>query len=307
VASVLLDLKRKAREMKKQTVLGACVAILIAISVTPVRAQGVLADSYPQTDGFLIGLPNDSGAVMTIAWDGTNYWAVSGGSAGGVRLAQYDDSGNVLQTYSPGLDFRSVFTRAGDTTLYARTYASRTIYVQMSPGQFAPALSLVGGNLDDQSSVVWNGDGTELIAMKGGTVSRWGETGAFLGTLTLSGFGTLGSENTYPQDRGIAVGTFGQGFFLTYSAGTVSAWDPATGSRVGTASLEGASTSFDSHFSFSYTNGDAFVASAFGGSWQGFAILDEVIVAKPLTLTSKSGSTQVGAQQCTSAASSTCR
>jgi hypothetical protein len=76
----------------------------------------------------------------------------------------------------------------------------------------------------------------------------------------------------------------------------VSAWDPATGSRVGTASLEGASTSFDSHFSFSYTNGDAFVASAFGGSWQGFAILDEVIVAKPLTLTSKSGSTQVGAQ-----------
>jgi hypothetical protein len=204
--------------------------------------------------------------TMTMAHDGSSYWSTTGGSPTGTRLAQYNASGVLQTTYAPGLDFRSVFTDAGGN-IYARTVVNRTIYRMTSPGVFSSLLSLSGGPLDVQSSVVFNGDGTEFIAMGAGVVSRWDLTGTFLGTVALAGYG-LSGESSYPQNRGIAaVGDY----WLTYSNGTLSAWNSA-GSRVDQTTLTGAGTSFDSHFSLSYANGHVFVIDVANGNWRGFDV-----------------------------------
>lgn len=139
--------------------------------------------------------------TMTIAFDGTNYWSSSGGGPGGTRYAEYTSSGSLVATFAPGLDFRSVFTDAGGN-VYAREYSNPTIFKQTSPGVFAPSgIVLSGGPLDAQSAVVFNGAGTEFIAMQAGTVSRWNTLGTYLGSVTLSGWGSIDGENNYPQYR----------------------------------------------------------------------------------------------------------
>jgi len=57
-----------------------------------------------------------SSTTMTMAYDGTNYWECSGGSTSGVRLGSHTSAGAPLATYSPGLDFRSIFTSALETS-----------------------------------------------------------------------------------------------------------------------------------------------------------------------------------------------
>jgi hypothetical protein len=126
----------------------------------------------------------------------------------------------------------------------------------------------VGGTLDNQSSVHWNSAGTELIAMTSGVVYRWNAAGTFLGSVTLSGFGSLNGENVIPQNRAIMSAG---GYYLTYSAGVLSAWD-AIGNRVKTTILTGAGTSGDSYWSVSYTNGRVWVLDASGGTWRGYAV-----------------------------------
>ncbi len=208
--------------------------------------------------------------TMTLAFDGTNYWSSSGGGSGGARLARYDSAGVLLATYSPGLDLRSVFTDASGT-VFARAFSDATIYRQTGAGTFINSgVSLSGGNLDPQSSIVLNDTETEYLAMNAGIVSRWSTNGTYLGSVNLLGFGSVAGENAYPQNRGIAVvGSF----WLTYHTnGVLSVWDPA-GNRVMQAKLSGAGTSyFDSPFSFSYGNGKVFVVDAAGGQWRGYDV-----------------------------------
>src|SRR5439155_13699480 len=87
-------------------------------------------------------------------------------------------------------------------------------------------------------------------------------------------------------NRGIAA--LGNSWF-TYSNGTLSVWDQ-TGNRVGTTTLIGAGTSFDSHFSLSEANGKVFIVTTAGGTWDGYAVgfsvtgsvpADGAIVAAP--------------------------
>ncbi len=207
--------------------------------------------------------------TMTIAWDGTSYWSSSGGGAGGVRYAKYSGAGAALGTYSPGIDFRSVFTKGGNgATVYAREYASNLIKQQGAAGVFSNVITLAGGALDAQAAVVWNEDASELVAFNAGTVSRWSAAGASIGTVALTGFGNLNGENTQPQNRGIVkVG----GYYFTYSAGVLSAWS-AAGARVKTTVLTSAGTSSDSYYSLSYANGRIFVVDAAGGSWRGYPV-----------------------------------
>src|SRR5262249_24115077 len=76
------------------------------------------------------------------------------------------------------------------------------------------------------------------------------------------------AENNYPQDRGIAA--LGNNW-LTYSNGTLSVWDQ-TGNRIGTTTLVGAGTSFDSHFSLSEANDKVFIVTQASGTWDGYAV-----------------------------------
>lgn len=202
-----------------------------------------------------------------IAWDGTNYWAVSGGSSSGARLGRYDSNGVLVTTYSPGLDFRSIFTNS-DGALLARAYNDRVIYRQGTPGVFTNSgVSLTGGSLYSQAAVVLNGNGTEFLAMYSGVVSRWSASGAYLGSVSLQGFGTLTGENTSPQNRALAVA--GE-FWLTVAGNQlVSVWDNA-GNRLFVTTLSQSGTVLSSYYSFSYANSKVFISDGSGGLWRGY-------------------------------------
>jgi hypothetical protein len=245
----------------------AATSINVPIISGPVSATGSsFRTNYFASLTFTNGLP---ATTMPIAFDGTNYWSCSGGTTTGLRLARYDTNGVLLSTYAPGLDFRSVFTD-GTGLVLARAYSDRTIYLQSTPGVFvASGVTLNGGTLDAQSSVVLNGSATEYIAMSAGVVSRWDTAGNYLGAVNLQGFGIVSGENGTPQSHSLA--TFGD-FWLTYNgAGILSVWE-ATGTRLAQITLSGAGTSSDSSWGFSYCNGKAFVVDSATGLWRGFDV-----------------------------------
>jgi hypothetical protein len=231
--------------------------------VPPLLAKPAYDASVTFQDAAAVGSTR-----MTITFDGTNYWSCAGGSPG-LTLAQYSGAGALLGTFM-GPDFRSIFTVKGKSAqIYLRAYGDDVVKTMPSPGTYLAGTTLVGGTLDAQSSVVWNPAGTEYVAMNAGTLDRWSAAGAHIQSLALVGFGTGDpTENTYPQNRGvIAVGPY----YLTYVNQKLSAWD-ASGTRVKTVTLNGAGTSFDSHFSLSWANSMVFIVDSGGGTWRGYAI-----------------------------------
>ena len=179
------------------------IAALVVLSPTVALADGIFQASYNETITF----PNMTGNqhAQMIAFDGTHYWSCDGGSTGGDRLSEYDASGTWLANYQPGIDFRSCFTNNNTSPLYACEHDSNVIRVQTSPGVFGTHVTLTGGSLDDQSSVVLNSNGGgDFIAMSGGLVNSWGADGNHNGTTTLSGFGTMFDEASYPANCKIA-------------------------------------------------------------------------------------------------------
>jgi len=217
-----------------------------------------------------VAFTNAIAATITgITFDGTNYWDCSGSSSGGVRLGRYNSAGVPAATYSPGLDFRSIFTRA-DGTVLARAYNTNAIYQQTSPGVFVNSgVSLTGGSLYYQSAVVLNQAGTEYDAMASGVVSRWNTNGVYIGSVNLQGFGSVSGENASPQNRGLA--TFGN-IWLTYNGnGVLSGWS-FSGDRVFQTVLPGAASGSTPAWSFSYCNGKVFLVDATGKTWQSFDI-----------------------------------
>ena len=263
-------------------VAGTSNQVALAVSVaTPTGCEGAAAAAVPITLGFSVhtnvtftdALP---ASTMPMAFDGTNYWSASGGSTAGTRLAKYSLSGNVVATYSPGLDFRSLTTEPNGTLL-ARAFDSGVIYMMTSPGEFVSSgVTLTGGSLDPQSSVVLNGNATEFDAQSGGVVSRWSTNGTYLGAVNLIAFGAVPGEQASPQNRGLAV--LGN-LWLTYNgAGVLSLWDSA-GNRVTELALPGAGTSNDSDWSFSFCNGKVFIVDVAGSTWRGFDLFGGATVA----------------------------
>ncbi len=253
------------------------IALAIAALAAPLATAAAQfnSPSYNASKVFPNGSPNQH--EMGMAWDGSSYWSVDGGNTNGIRITSYDASGNVTNTYSPGLDFRSIFTDASGQ-VFGRQFNDNTIYQMTAPGTFTAAVTLTGGSLNAQSSVVLNGAFNEFIAMNLGVVNRWSLTGAHLGTTNLIGFGTLGNEGSYPQNRGIA--SLGADW-LTYDSGTLSLWD-TNGNRTGTTILNGAGQTFDSYFSFSHAaDNRVWVADDLVGDWRGYVVDQQVVVATP--------------------------
>lgn len=206
--------------------------------------------------------------AVSIAWDGTNYWAVSGGSTTGLRAVQYAEDGMQVASFEPGLDFRSIFAQGdGTTPLYARTFDDADVSVMDMPGVFSVDTTLGASDpeLSDAAAVVWDDEAGVFIALSQGAVLRWGADGTFAGGVALSGFGTEPGESDFPSTRSLA---FGQGCYLTYADGVLSSWDPE-GQRVDSATLEAAAT-FESELSLSFANGMVFLAD--GANWRGFEV-----------------------------------
>ena len=197
--------------------------------------------------------PTLSGAVVGLAWDGTNLWSGSGGGASGNRLARQLADGSLDALFAPGIDVRSIFTQ-GDGTgpIYVRAFNSSTLRVQGMPGVFADDVMLAVADpvLATGSSVAWDDDLDEFISTTSGVVQRWAADGSFTGVTTLVGYGDLSGEGEFPVDLRVA---WAQGCYLTYADGVVSSWDVG-GERVDTVTV--AITQGDlADVSFSYANG----------------------------------------------------
>jgi hypothetical protein len=203
---------------------------------------------------------------MTLAHNGTVYVDSQGGSSP-MPVTVYNANGGVVTTVNVPLDFRSVFERHdGTADLYARAYNSRVIYQRTPAGaqQVAATLS-INGPLDAQSAVVWDPTRTLYLANNFGTVAAWNSRGTFISSTPLAGM--VAAELASPQGRGLAVSP--GGCMLTYHAGVVSSWN-TNGTRADTLQLVGAGTTFDSYWSFSYTNGLFWVADSAGGNWRAY-------------------------------------
>jgi len=254
--------------MRKVSSFASMIA-LAGLAGGSVLGQGIFQPSYNETTSFN-GAP---GALeqtsMNMTFGGGHYWSASGGASGGNRLAEWDNTGAHVASYQPGIDMRSVFTVGGSgSPVYARGFSSRTIQRQTSPGVFTTHVTLNGGSLNSQSQVEFNSDGTEYIAHNAGAVSRWDLSGNSLGSVSLSGFGSMFDENVYPANRGVVSAG---GYYLTYSNGNLSAWD-ASGARVGNTVLNGAGQSRNSHFSLSWANDMIWVIDVANGTWRGYLI-----------------------------------
>ena len=240
------------------------------ISITPLPTLSTgcsLRTNYFANLVFIDALP---ATTMPMAFDGTNYWEVGGGTTTGNRLAQFDANGVLLGTYQPGLDFRSIFTDG--KCLLARVYNSPVIYRMVSPGVFTNSgVTLVGGTLNLQASVVMNAAATEYLALGLGAVSRWDNRGNYLGSVALNGYGSLAGESGTQSFRLAVLGEF----WLTYNAaGVMSVWDN-TGNRLANVVLSAATNSLDAIYSFSACNGKVFTVDVAGGAWRAFDICNE--------------------------------
>ncbi len=242
---------------------------LAALAASSAFGQGIFQPSYNQTTSF-DGSPGQLlQHPMGITYDGNHYWTCGGGSPGGIRLAEFDGGGSWVASYEPGIDFRAIFTVGGNgSQVYGRGYSSSDIVRMTSPGVFTTHVTLSGGIPDAQSNVVFNSTGDEYVAHSNGTISRWDLSGNSAGTVSLSGYGSMFSEGSYPNNRGVICAG---GYYLTYSNGNLSAWD-GSGTRVGNTVLNGAGSSFDSHFSFGWGNGMVWVCDGLNSTWRGYQI-----------------------------------
>jgi hypothetical protein len=205
-----------------------------------------------------------------LAWDGTDYWDVHCGFANVKNEGEYSGAFTLLNQYQTTLDFRSIFTINGQAgTVYARQFNDPVIYTQTGPGTFAAGVTLTGGTLNLQAKVMLNTAGTELVENNSGTVNRWNaQNGTFIGTVTLNGFGTLNTENAFPQNVSMATAS---GLYLTYSNGVLSAWS-TTGSRLATTTLTAGGNSLDANISISYANGLVWIVDVTAGTWRGYNV-----------------------------------
>lgn len=244
--------------------------LVVAATALPMVAQGQFASSsYSASKSF--GATPLVGTTMTLAHSSTTgYWA-SSGCCGGLDLANYDNDGNLLATYSNTFDFRSLMADATGT-IYARMYADHRIYRMDAPNMFTTYIGLELP-IYEQSSVTFNSAGTEFIALFDGAVHRWNLAGQSLGFTTLVGFGDDDCEDSYPQNRGVVAAG---GYYFTVDGGCggnerVFAWSESTGQRTGDALLlSSGNNQYNTNFSLSYADGLLWLVDDNGGTWRGY-------------------------------------
>ena len=224
---------------------------------------------------------------MTTAFDGQYYYHCSGGSGSqfGVSLSKIDpNTGVVVETYSPGISFRSIFTMAecDNTTLncpiYSRGFNSNMIQVMRNQdGNFVDYLELKGGTLTSQEGVKFDSVRNVFFAQRDGALDRWnGNTGEYVDTLELVEYGTGDDtdELEYPEERGVAYAAGCGDYYVTYNGerDMLSFWSASNGSRLFRYELSGLGGSFSTVFSVSYANGHAFLVNGDLSSVFGYQI-----------------------------------
>lgn len=105
---------------------------------------------------------------MSITYDGKHYYTINGGNEARCVINEYDEKGNVVDTYDVGLDGRSILYNPQDRTLYVKVYGTDLYSVNLTDE--SAEIVLVNVFKDDNSSVGISADGKELYELVNGVV-----------------------------------------------------------------------------------------------------------------------------------------
>lgn len=238
------------------------VVLLFVALVSFNRVSSVLPQNggFPEhlnyTITFRDGLfGRDAFHTMGLAWDGCHYISVSGGNTDGNRLAFYSKNGTLMQLYSPGLDFRSIFTTATrhhrHSHVMVRLFGNNTLLRMREPDLFKLSVTL-NTSLDSQSHVVPSACyGTYMALMFGGRVDFWNRQGEWLNSIMLQDYGQVLGENQYPAYTNIVAF---EHQLITLANSEASVWN-CNGTRIARVRLDDVEGTYDIYWSLSVANG----------------------------------------------------
>ncbi|GBD86929.1 hypothetical protein BMS3Abin03_00854 [bacterium BMS3Abin03] len=228
-------------------------------------STGVLVTTFPDFGGNL--------HPMGIAFDGTYYWVVGGGTSSG-EVAQLDAAFNLVATQNVATDCRSIFYNPADGEVYIKPWGLDLLRLHTNPFDGGFDVVLSGIFQDAQSKVCIAADGLTIFDHLNGTVREYDfATGTVLNTFTLD----LQHDLTWPRGNLIAhTGTY----LLTVAADVVYAYDETNGNFISSCNLPGM---VPSEWSMAYTNGMFFITESSEATWYAWTIDDGIV---PVELTS---------------------
>lgn len=252
--------KRKFTGLIRGAILSSAIVI-----TAPAAATGILLDDGLLTQTFSSSplLLSPLGNAMGIAWDGTSYWAASGGSTSGIRLVQHDAMGTVVNSYGLGIDFRSIFTD-GSGNIHGSDFGGNGIQVYALP---SPPSSTLKYTLDttpnSNMEIAYRPSDGKLYGHSQGVIYQYN----FTTGVQEDSFSLIDFSGSFAGFYQIAIA---EDWILTFEnttdLGLISAWD-FTGKLIGQSKID---TDTNIGYSFSYANGLAWIEK--GGQWQGYDI-----------------------------------
>jgi hypothetical protein len=256
----LIELKNgSTTELSTQTV-----SMQQSVRRTPSSAPGTLTTLFPNAQ-FFAQFPDYSGNIhpMGIAFDGTYYWVVGGGTSSG-DVAQLNKDFSLVITKNVNLDCRSIFYNRADGNVYIKDWSSNSLY-RLHTAPFDGTIDLVLSNIfqNSQTKVVITEDGQFLYDQLGGNVRKYRfSDGAVVSTFTLALQHTL----DWPRENLLALSG---SYLLTVAGDTVYAYDTTSGAFLSSSSLPSSSWS---EWSMSYSSGLFFITNTGEDTWFAYRI-----------------------------------
>uniref|UniRef100_A0A7C4CB09 WD40 repeat domain-containing protein n=1 Tax=candidate division WOR-3 bacterium TaxID=2052148 RepID=A0A7C4CB09_UNCW3 len=124
------------------------------VQVTPVETMEIADEVYYHN--------------VSITWDGSHYFTLNGGNDEWSRVNEYDEDGEFVTSYAPGIDGRTMFYNTAEETFYAKAYDTDLYTVDLDEEDYDS--EEVGLFEEDQTSVGFTPDGKRAFELEEGTV-----------------------------------------------------------------------------------------------------------------------------------------
>jgi outer membrane protein assembly factor BamB len=208
----------------------------------------------------------------SIAFDGTFYYVVGGGTSPG-DVAQLDTNFNLVAIQNVTLDCRSVFYNPADGHVYIKSWSDNGLY-RLNTNPFNGGYDGVFANLfqDAQSNACLSADGSLMYDHLDGVVNVYD----FITGLTVNTI-TLNLQHNLNWPRGFLIAHTGT-YLLTFADNVVYAYDPSNGNSISNCTLLAMPASYE--WSISYTNGMFFLTEETETTWYVWTIDDGAVSVK---------------------------